>query len=186
MQEALARLCGQHVDQIQYTRFCHYARHDSMGDLMDLTPHPELRYHVEHRDFMLHEVRKELDNSRDQANQTQVEHAKMKGTINILAKERKSLRQQRAKKDDTIARLRTKIAALEQTVKDQETQIKDLEEKEGEDIQGEDIAYLSDDTDFEEDENTDVEDYEFLEADAEDFIPVEDEEEEEPMEPDEE
>ena len=147
---------------------------------MDLTPHPELRYHVEHLDFMLHEVCKELDNSRDQANQTQVEHAKMKGTINILAKERRSLRQQRAKKDDTIARLRTKIAALEQTVKDQETQIKDLE-KEGEDIQGDDTAYLSDDADFEEDANTDVEDYEFLEPHADDFIPVEDEEEEEPM-----
>ena len=152
---------------------------------MDLPFHPDLKYHVEHLDFMLHEVRKELDNARDQANQTQVDRAKMKDTINILAKERKALRQQRTKKDDTIARLRTKIAALEQTVKDQETQIKDLE-KEGEDIQGDDIAYLSDDADFEEDGNTDEEDYEFLEAHADDFIPVEDEEEEEPMEPDEE
>ena len=93
---------------------------------MDLPPHPELKYHVEHLDFMLHETRKELDNSRAHANQTQVEHAKRKDTINILAKERKALRQQRTKKDYTIARLRTKIAALEQTVKDQETQLKDL------------------------------------------------------------
>ena len=81
----------------------------------------------------------------------------------------------------TIARLRTKIAALEQTVKDQETQIKDLE-KEGEDIQGDDTAFLSDDADFEEDANTDLEDYEFLETHPDDFIPVGNEEEEEPME----
>ena len=113
MQEALARLCGQHVNQIKGIRFFNYARHDSMGEPMDVTPHPELRYHVEHQDFMLHETRKELDNSRAQANQTQLEHAKMKDTINLLAKDRKSLRQQRAKKDSIIARLRTRIAALE-------------------------------------------------------------------------
>ena len=152
---------------------------------MEVPPHPELRHHAEHLDFMLQEVRKELENSRAQANQTQLEHAKMEAAINLLAKDRKSLRLQRAKKDSIIARLRTKIAALEQTVKDQETQIKDLE-KEGEDLQGDDTAYLSDDADFEEDANTDVEDYEFLEPHADDFIPVEDEEEEEPMEPDEE
>jgi hypothetical protein len=37
---------------------------------MDLSPHPELKYYVEHLDFMLHETRKELDNSRVYANQT--------------------------------------------------------------------------------------------------------------------
>ena len=62
-----------------------------------------------------------------------VDRAKMKDTINILAKDRKSLRHQCAKKDYIIARLRTRIASLEQTVKDQKTQLKDLE-KEGEDI----------------------------------------------------
>ena len=183
MQEALARLCGKNVNRIKDTRFCHYARHDSMGEPMDLPSHPHLRHHAEHLDFMLHETRKELDNSRAHANQTHLDHAKMKDTINILAKERKALRHQRAKKDYIIARLRVRIASLEQTVKDQETQLKDLE-KEGEDIQGDDTAYLSDDDDFGEDADTDLEDYEFLEADGDDFIPVE--EEEEPMEPDEE
>ena len=155
-----------------------------MGEPMDVPSHPELKYHVEHLDFMLQEVRKELDNSHAHANQKYLEHAEMKDAIKLLAKDRKSLRLQRTKKDSLIARLRTKIAALEQTVKDQETQIKDLE-KEGEDIQGDDTAFLSDDADFEEDGNTDEEDYEFLEAHVDDFIPVEDEEEE-PMELDEE
>ena len=101
---------------------------------MDMPPHPELQYHVEHLDFMLHETRKELDNSRAYANQTHIEHAKMTDTINILAKERKALRHQRAKKDYIIARLRTRIASLEQTIKDQETQLKDFEEDDEETI----------------------------------------------------
>ncbi|KAK1697844.1 hypothetical protein QYE76_014541 [Lolium multiflorum] len=170
LQEALARLCGQNVTQIQGTRFAHLARHDSIGGPMDLSPHPELKYHVEHLDFMLHETRKELDNSRVYANQTHLHMSQQTETIKMLAKDRKSLRQQRAKKDSTIARLRAKIASLEETVKAQETQLRELEE-EGEDIQG-GAAYLSDDDDFEEDENTDVEDYEFLEAGEDDFIPI--------------
>ena len=81
---------------------------------------------------MLHETRKELDNSRAHANQTHLDRAKMKDTINILAKERKALRHQRAKKDYIIACLRTRIASLEQTIKDQETQLKDLEKEDEE------------------------------------------------------
>ena len=171
LQEALARLCGQNVNRIKGTRFTHLARHDSMGEPMDLSPHPDLKYHVEHLDFMLRETRKELDNSRTYANQTYLHQSKQTETIKIFAKERKSLRYQRAKKDYTIARLRAKIAALEETVKTQETQLKDLE-GEGEDIQGDGTSYLSDDDDFEEDEDTDVEDYEFMDAGEDDFIPI--------------
>ena len=54
------------------------------------------------------------NNSRAQANQIHIEHAKMTDTINILAMERKALRHQHAKKDYLIARLRVKIASLEQ------------------------------------------------------------------------
>ena len=148
---------------------------------MDVPSHPELKHHAEHLDFMLHETRKELDNSRAYSNITHLERAKMTDTINILAKERKALRHQRTKKDYIIAHLRVRIASLEQTVKDQETQLKDME-KEGEDIQGDDTTYLSDDDDFEEDDDTELEDYEFLDVGMDDFIPVEDEEE--PMIPD--
>ncbi|KAK1648740.1 hypothetical protein QYE76_066545 [Lolium multiflorum] len=91
--------------------------------------------------------------------------------IKMLAKDRKSLRQQCAKKDATIARLRTKIVSLEATVKAQEDQLRELEE-EDEDIQG-GAAFLSDDDDFEEDEDTDVEGYEFMDAGEDDFIPIE-------------
>ena len=68
MQEALARLCGQNVSRLKHSRFIHYARHDSMGEPMDMSPHSELKYHVEHLDYMLHETRKELDNARAHAN----------------------------------------------------------------------------------------------------------------------
>ncbi|KAK1613088.1 hypothetical protein QYE76_036761 [Lolium multiflorum] len=92
--------------------------------------------------------------------------------IKMLAKDRKSLRLQRAKKDATIARLRAKMVSLEATVKAQEDQLMEMEEEgEGADIQG-GGAFLSDDDDFEEDEYTDVEDYEFLEAGVDDFVPI--------------
>ncbi|KAK1611378.1 hypothetical protein QYE76_035051 [Lolium multiflorum] len=139
----------------------------------------QLKYPVEHLDFML--TRKELDNSHAYANQTHLHQSQQSETIKILAKERKSLRQQRAKKDYIIARLRAKIASLEETVKAQETQLKDLE-GEGEDIQGGGTSYLSDDDDFEEakdlDFHTDVEGYEFMEAGVDDFILIDVDEEE--------
>ncbi|KAK1653350.1 hypothetical protein QYE76_071155 [Lolium multiflorum] len=172
LQEALARLCGQNVTQIEGTRFTHLARHDSIGGPMDLPSHPELKHHVEHLDYMLHETQKELENSRVYANQTHLHLSQQTDAIKMLAKDRKSLGLQRAKKDSTIARLRAKIASLEETVQSQETQLRALEE-ESEDIQG-GAAYLSDDDEFEEDENTDVEDYEFLEAGEDDFIEIDD------------
>ncbi|KAK1596491.1 hypothetical protein QYE76_018975 [Lolium multiflorum] len=100
------------------------------------------------------------------------EHA---DAIKLLAKDRKTLRRQRAKKNATIVRLRTKIASLEATVKAQEDQLNEMEE-DGEDIQGGE-PFLSDDDDFEEDEFTDEEDYAFLEA-GEDGIDVDDDDEE--------
>ncbi|KAK1629635.1 hypothetical protein QYE76_003950 [Lolium multiflorum] len=45
-----------------------------------------------------------------------IEHAKMTDTINILAMERKALHHQHAKKDYVIARLRVRIASLEQLI----------------------------------------------------------------------
>ncbi|KAK1631244.1 hypothetical protein QYE76_005559 [Lolium multiflorum] len=56
------------------------------------------------------------NNPRAQANQMHLEHAKMTDTIDILAMERKALRHQHAKKDYLIARLRVRIASLEQLI----------------------------------------------------------------------
>ncbi|KAK1649785.1 hypothetical protein QYE76_067590 [Lolium multiflorum] len=131
---------------------------------------PELRHHVDHLDFMLYQTQKELDHSRAYANQTHMGLAHHADAIKMLAKDHKSLRLQRAKKDATIARLRAKIVSLEATVKAQEDQLMEME-AEGEDIQGGE-AFLSDDDDFEEDEFTDEEDYEFPEAGPDDFIPI--------------
>jgi polyhydroxyalkanoate synthesis regulator phasin len=171
MQEALARLCGQNLPQIRGTRYFHLARHDSMGAPMDLSPHPEVKYHVEHLDFMLCETRMELDNSRAYANDTYLQQAQQDETIKFIAKERKTLRRLNTKKDYTIARLRSKIASLKETVEAQENQLRDLEgEGEGEDIHGDGYSYVSNDDDYEEEEDEDLafhpymDGYEHLEA----------------------
>ena len=82
--------------------------------------HPELKHHVDHMDFMLHDTQKELDNAHDHVNQSNAEAVERKETIAILTKERKSLCSQHDKKDRIIARLRQKIATLEETIHDQE------------------------------------------------------------------
>ena len=68
LQEGLARLCGQNGEALQDPRFAHLARHNSAGEPMDMQPHPELKHHVEHLDFILYQTQKELDNAREYAN----------------------------------------------------------------------------------------------------------------------
>ena len=41
-----------------------------MGVPMELQPHPQLRHHAEHLDFMLYQTQKDLDATRAYANQT--------------------------------------------------------------------------------------------------------------------
>ncbi|KAK1612369.1 hypothetical protein QYE76_036042 [Lolium multiflorum] len=142
---------------------------------MDIQPHPELKHHVEHLDFILYHTQQDLDHAREYANQTHAHIIQQGEAIKMLAKDRRTLRQQRTKKDATITRLREKIAALEATVKAQEEKMKKMEE-DGEDIQG-GGAFLGDDDDFEEDENTEEEDYEFLDAGEDDYIPIDVDEE---------
>ncbi|KAK1644147.1 hypothetical protein QYE76_061952 [Lolium multiflorum] len=162
LQEALARLCGQNVVRILASRYAHLVRRDAMGVPMELQPHPE----------------RDLDATRAYANQTHAHIIEQGEAIKLLNNDRKSLRQQRAKKDATIVRLRAKIASLEATVKAQEDQIRELEDDDGGiDLQG-GGAFLSDDDDFEEDEFTEEEDYEFLEAGPDDYVPIDVEDEE--------
>ncbi|KAK1616724.1 hypothetical protein QYE76_022241 [Lolium multiflorum] len=162
---------------LQGTRFAHFARHDTMGEPMALSSHPVLKHHVEHLDFMLHETRKDLELTRVHAHRAQMALAHHADAIRLLAKDRRSLRLQRAKKDATIARLREKIRTLEVTVRTQQDQIQEMEEG-GEDIQGGE-DFLSDDNDFEEDEFTDEEDYEFLESEEDGIIPIDVDEDDE-------
>ncbi|KAK1642260.1 hypothetical protein QYE76_060065 [Lolium multiflorum] len=144
----------------------------------DRIPKPFLRHHVDHLDFMLYQTQRDLDASRAYANQTHAHIIEQGEAIKLLNNDRRNLRQQRAKKDATIRRLRDRIASLEATVKAQEDQILQMEDDdEGIDIQGGD-AFLSDDDDFEEDENTEEEDYEFLEAGQDDYVPIDIDDEE--------
>ncbi|KAK1631307.1 hypothetical protein QYE76_005622 [Lolium multiflorum] len=123
-----------------------------------------------HLDFMLHETRKDLELTRVHSHRAQMALAHHADAIRLLAKDRRSLRLQRAKNVATITRLREKIRTLEVTVRTQQDQIQEMEE-DGEDIQGGD-DFLSDDNDFEDDEFTDEEDYEFLEAAEDGIIPI--------------
>ncbi|KAK1612658.1 hypothetical protein QYE76_036331 [Lolium multiflorum] len=136
MQEALARL------------------HNSLGVPLNLPSHPQLRHHVEHLDFMLNEVHIDLDNSRAYANHTHIQLAQQAETIKVIAKECLTLRRLNLKKDSTINRLKAKIASLKATIETQAEQLRDLEgEGEGEDIQGDGYSYVSNDGDYEEEED---------------------------------
>ncbi|KAK1660245.1 hypothetical protein QYE76_048404 [Lolium multiflorum] len=159
------------------SRFAYFARHDTMGEPMALSSHPVLKIHVQHLDFMLHETRKELELTRVHNHRAQMTLAHHAEAIRMLAKDRKSLRLQRAKKDATISRLREKIRTLEVTVRTQQDQIQEMEE-DGDDIQGGD-DFLSDDNDFEDDEFTDEEDYAFLESEEDGIIPIDVDEDDE-------
>ncbi|KAK1628219.1 hypothetical protein QYE76_002534 [Lolium multiflorum] len=170
LQEGLARVCGQNIAALRGSRFAHFARHDTMGEPMALSSHPVLKIHVQHLDFMLHETRKDLELTRVHSHRAQMALAHHADAIRLLAKDRRSLRLQRAKNVATITRLREKIRTLEVTVRTQQDQIQEMEE-DGEDIQGGD-DFLSDDNDFEDDEFTDEEDYEFLEAAEDGIIPI--------------
>ncbi|KAK1683494.1 hypothetical protein QYE76_044342 [Lolium multiflorum] len=117
-----------------------------------------------------HETRKDLELTRVHSHRAQMALAHHADAIRLLAKDRRSLRLQRAKNVATINRLREKIRTLEVTVRTQQDQIQEMEE-DGEDIQGSD-DFLSDDNDFEDDEFTDEEDYEFLEAAEDGIIPI--------------
>ncbi|KAK1686622.1 hypothetical protein QYE76_047470 [Lolium multiflorum] len=177
LQEGLARLCGMSGEALKHPRFSHLARRNSAGEPMDMSSHPELKHHVEHLDFMLYHMQQDLDHSREYANQTHACIIEQGDAIKMLANDCRTLRQQRAKRDATITRLRAKIAALEATVKAQEEQMKKMEE-DGEDIQG-GSNYLSDDNDFEEDENIEGEDYDFLDDEDGDHTPIDVDEDEE-------
>jgi hypothetical protein len=177
LQEGLARLCGQNVVRLLASRYAHLVRRDAAGVPMELQPHPEMRHHAEHLDFMLYHTQQDLDNARMYANQTHLALATHADAIKMLSKDRNKLRLQRAKKDATIARLHAQITALEATVKAQEDQLKEMEEDDaGIDLQG-GGAFLSDDDDFEEDEFTEEEDYAFLEPGPDDVVPIDVEDE---------
>ncbi|KAK1696862.1 hypothetical protein QYE76_013559 [Lolium multiflorum] len=99
-------------------------------------------------------------------------------TIKIIAKERRTLCRENAKKDYTISRLRAKIASLKETIKTQEDQLKALEgEGEGEDIQGDGYSYVSNDNDYEEDDDDlafypNEDGHEHLDAGMDDTFPM--------------
>jgi hypothetical protein len=145
---------------------------------MDLSPHPELKSHVDHTDYMLCETYVQLDNARALANFAYHQMAQKDEITKIIAAERKTLRRENAKKDYKISRLRDQIANLKETIKTQEDQLKALEsEGEGEDIQGDGYSYVSNDNDYEEDDDDlayyPYEDgHEHLTAGMDDTVPI--------------
>src|SRR3954463_10452813 len=84
MQEALARLCGQSINQIKGTHFDFYPRCDVMGQPVEVPHHPELKHQVDHLSFMMYDRQKELDNARSYANHKYAIAVKKDQTIAIL------------------------------------------------------------------------------------------------------
>ncbi|KAK1669417.1 hypothetical protein QYE76_057576 [Lolium multiflorum] len=158
-----------------YTRICNGR---SLSNDDGLSPHPELKSHVDHTDYMLCETYVQLDNARSLANFAYHQMAQKDEITKIIAAERRTLRRENAKKDYKISRLRDQIANLKETIKTQEDQLKALEsEGEGEDIQGDGYSYVSNDNDYEEDDDDlayyPYEDgHEHLTAGMEDTVPI--------------
>src|SRR4051812_37968290 len=152
MQEALARLCGQSINQIKGTRFEFCPRRDANGQPLEAPYHPELKTQLDHLSFMMYDRQHELDNCRDYSNHKSAIIKTKDQTIAMLAKDRKSRRCQLDKKERIIARLRHRISSLEENERDMQ-----LEEREnaGEDLRGDPYSYLSDDDDFLEDQAMD-------------------------------
>ena len=174
IQEALARQCGHCVNQIQGTRFEFFPRRDAMGQHLTAPSHPQMRRQVEDLSFMLYDRQKELDNARALANQKAARAIQKDNIITRLRRDRKKNRHRLDKRQRLIARLRLKVAKLEEDLREQDMDLDDTDE-EGEDIAGDPHSFLSDDDDY-------LEDYVmsfFTDIDDSDFINDEDEEEEE-------
>src|SRR4051812_15232591 len=170
MQEALARLCGQSINQIKGTRFEFYPRRDVIGQPLEAPYHHELKSQLDHLSFMMYDCQKELENARAYANHKYPIAKKKDQTLAMLVKDRKSHRCQLDKKERIIARVCHRITDLEETIHERDMQLEETENT-GEDLRGDPYSYLSDDDDFMEDQAmdffTDEDDFAFVD-DAED------------------
>src|SRR3954466_15643913 len=115
MQEALARLCGQSINQIKGTRF-EFCPRVPVCVPLEAPYHPELKTQLDHLSFMMYDRHQELDNCRDYSNHKSAIIKTKDQTIAMLAKDRKSRRRQLDKKERIIARLRRRISSLEETI----------------------------------------------------------------------
>ena len=116
MQEDLARLCGQSINQIKGTCFEFYPRRDVMGQPLEAPYHHELKSQLEHHSFMIYDRQKELDNARSYANHKYAISKKKYQTLAMLVKDHKSRCRQLDKKERIIACLRHRITYLEDTI----------------------------------------------------------------------
>jgi chromosome segregation ATPase len=125
---------------------------------------------MDHLDFMLYSTQQEADRARTKANLDHFALLEARGTIRLLARERWRLRRLRQERDDTIEKLKAKVAEMTEYLSDLETHLEEAEE-EGIDLRKERDALLSDDEDYMEDK--DMEDQE--DDDDEGFINDEEE-----------
>jgi translation initiation factor 2B subunit (eIF-2B alpha/beta/delta family) len=118
----------------------------------------------------MYSTQQEADRAGTKANLVHFALLEARGTIKILAKERRCLRRQRQARDDTIEKLKARVSNLKDYVSDLENHLEEVEE-EGIDLRKEIDALLSDDEDYLEDMN--MEDHE--DEDDDDFIDDEEE-----------
>src|SRR3954465_2156747 len=127
MQEALARLCGQSINQIKGTHFEFFPRRHAMGQPLEVPRHPDLKHHVDHLSFMMYDQQKELDNARSYANHNYAIAVKKDQTIAMLVKDHQSRHRQLDKKECIIARLHHRITNLDETIHERDMQLEQRE-----------------------------------------------------------
>jgi cell division protein FtsB len=91
--------------------------------------HHELRHHVDHLDFMLYSTQQEVDRAHANANLDHFALLQARGTIKLLAKERRHLRRQRQARNDTIGKLKAKVTELKDYISDFENHLEKVEEE---------------------------------------------------------
>jgi hypothetical protein len=85
LQEMLARMCGQHVEETHEEHFRHLAQRDDTGRPMNMPGHHELSHHMDHLDFMLYYTQQEADRARTKANLDHFALLEARSTIKLLA-----------------------------------------------------------------------------------------------------
>src|SRR3954468_694582 len=109
MQEALACLCGQSINQIKITRFEFCPRRDAMGQPLEAPYNHKLKTQLDHLSFIMNDRQQELDNCHDYSNHKSAIIKTKDQTIAMLAMDRKSRRRQLDKKEHIISCLRHHI-----------------------------------------------------------------------------
>ena len=147
MQRLLARLCEEHKEELENTRFRYYGRRDDEGHPTPTVCHPTFGEHIVDMEVLLHRTQEDLRSSRYRAHFDRLALKESQDREAALQQEKADLRQRGIRLRKTIAKLRKKVAEQDEMIENLERQADEMEE-EGADLRMESSAFISDDEDY--------------------------------------